>query len=192
MVNLLLFTIVLFVARASLWVGGKILNFPTKGCLRRGRNSLHLQGQFKKEDNMRNIQKLQWLLVFSLSASLYAADWTGATSEPESTKKIDGKVYYVITSAEELAWFAEQVNGGESEINAMLANDIQFMDDTSKTNTVNWTPIGKEYSVIFKGVFDGAVFDFWIVLQARHVCRNIWDDRRDCRDKRVEVQEIVD
>lgn len=110
---------------------------------------------------MRNIQKLQWLLVFSLSASLYAADWTGATSEPESTKKIDGKVYYVITSAEELAWFAEQVNGGESEINAMLANDIQFMDDTSKTSTVNWTPIGKEYSVIFKGVFDGAGYSIF-------------------------------
>ncbi len=105
---------------------------------------------------MKNIQKLLRLLVFSLSASLYAANWNGSTREPESTKKIDGKVFYVITSAEELAWFAAQVNGGQTTINAQLANDIKFMDDTGKTSSVNWTPIGKDSSAIFNGIFDGA------------------------------------
>ncbi len=104
---------------------------------------------------MKSIQKLLWLLVFSLSASLYAANWNGSTREPESTKKIDGKVFYVITSAEELAWFAAQVNSGKTTINAQLANDIKFMDDTSKTSSVNWTPIGKDSSAIFNGIFDG-------------------------------------
>lgn len=68
----------------------------------------------------------------------------------------DGKTFYVITSAEELAWFAEQVNGGASEINAVLANDIHFMDDTSKTSSVDWTTIGRITTVMFNGTFDGA------------------------------------
>lgn len=42
-------------------------------------------------------------LLFCLIASLYAADWTGSTSEPKSTKEIEGKTFYMITSAEELA-----------------------------------------------------------------------------------------
>ncbi len=113
---------------------------------------------------MKNIQKLLWLLVFSLSASLYAANWTGGMSEPKSTKEIDGKTFYVITSAEELAWFAAQVNAGKTNINAQLANDIKFMDDTSKTSSVNWTPIGKDSSAIFNGIFDGAgktIYGLW-------------------------------
>ena len=48
-------------------------------------------------------------MVLCLATSLCAANWNGSTREPESTKKIDGKVFYVITSAEELAWFAAQV-----------------------------------------------------------------------------------
>ncbi len=91
-----------------------------------------------------------------LSVSAFAANWTGSTSEPENTKKIDGKVFYVITSAEELAWFAAQVNSGKSTINAVLANDIKFMTDTSKTSSVNWTPIGKDSTAMFNGTFDGA------------------------------------
>ena len=94
--------------------------------------------------------------MLCLAASAFAANWTGATSEPENSKKINGKIFYVITSAEELAWFAAQVNGGRTAINAVLANDIRFMDDTSKTSSVNWTPIGKDSSAIFNGIFDGA------------------------------------
>ncbi len=105
---------------------------------------------------MKNIKKQLCFLFLGLSVSLYAANWDGSTSEPKNTKEIDGKTFYVITAAEELAWFAEKVNGGEQEINAVLANDILFMDDTSKTSEVNWTPIGKNFSVRFKGVFDGA------------------------------------
>ena len=96
------------------------------------------------------------LCMLCLAASAFAANWTGATSEPENSKKINGKIFYVITSAEELAWFAAQVNGGRTAINAVLANDIRFMDDTSKTSSVNWTPIGKNSSAMFGGIFDGA------------------------------------
>ena len=96
------------------------------------------------------------LCMLCLAASAFAADWTGATSEPENSKRINGKIFYVITSAEELAWFAVQVNGGRSVINAVLANDIRFKDDTTKTSSVNWTPIGKNSSAMFDGIFDGA------------------------------------
>lgn len=96
-----------------------------------------------------------FFLIFCLSASLCAADWTGSTSEPESTKKIDGKVFYVITSAEELAWFAAQVNSGKTTINAQLANDILFGKDTSSITSTVWTMIGKSSSARFAGVFDG-------------------------------------
>lgn len=71
-------------------------------------------------------------------------------------KRIGEKSYYVITTAEELAWFAAKVNDGEAEINALLANDIQFKDNENKTSAVNWASIGRDSTVMFKGTFDGA------------------------------------
>ena len=97
-----------------------------------------------------------FFLLFCLAASLYAADWDGSMSEPKSTKEIDGKTFYVITCAEELTWFKNQVNKGASEINAVLTNDIHFVDDTSGISTLSWTPIGKDSSAMFNGIFDGA------------------------------------
>ena len=101
------------------------------------------------------IKSLTFCLLFFISAS-FAADWNGSTREPENTKMIVGEIFYVITSAEELAWFAVQVNSGKSKINAVLANDIKFMDDTSKTSSVNWVPIGMDSTMMFDGDFDGA------------------------------------
>lgn len=100
--------------------------------------------------------KTLFLLLAALAAFSFASDWTGSTSEPENTKRIGGATYYVITTAEELAWFAAQVNAGNTSINAQLANDIRFKDDTSKTSSVSWTPIGKDTTVMFTGIFDGA------------------------------------
>lgn len=91
-----------------------------------------------------------------LFASIVFADWDGSSSKPKNTREIDGKVFYEISSPEELAWFAAQVNSGKSTINAVLANDIKFMDDMSKTSSVNWTPVGKDSTVMFNGIFDGA------------------------------------
>ncbi len=103
---------------------------------------------------MRIIKTLS--LIFALANVVFAAAWTGSTSEPENMKKIDGKPYYVITTADELAWFAAQVNGGKTTINAVLNNDIVFGKDKNTVSTVNWTPIGKDASHLFAGVFDGA------------------------------------
>ena len=86
-----------------------------------------------------------------------AANWTGSAVEPENMKKIDGKAFYVITSAEELAWFANQVNSGKTTINAILNNDIVFGANTSSTCSKAWTPIGKDSSHIFNGIIDGGL-----------------------------------
>lgn len=83
------------------------------------------------------------------------ADWDGSSSEPKNTREIDGKIFYEISNPEELAWFAAQVNSGKSTINAVLVNDIKFVDDTNKTSSVNWTPISNYSTVMFNGIFDG-------------------------------------
>lgn len=105
---------------------------------------------------MRMIKTLS--LIFALANFVFAAAWTGSTSEPENMKKIDGKAFYVITTADELAWFAAQVNGGKTTINAVLNNDIVFGKDKNTVSTVNWTPIGMDASHLFAGVFDGGNF----------------------------------
>ena len=43
------------------------------------------------------------LAMLLLAASCSFANWLGGTSEPENTKKIDGKVFYQITTPVELA-----------------------------------------------------------------------------------------
>jgi len=103
---------------------------------------------------MRKLSKIIALLLFVTTCVF--ANWTGSSSEPASMKKIDGKAFYVITTADELAWFAAQVNSGKNDINAVLANDIVFGKDKNTTGTVNWKPIGKDSSYQFMGILDGS------------------------------------
>lgn len=102
---------------------------------------------------------LALLLVLAFNA--FAAAWTGSNSEPENMKKIDGKPFYVITTADELAWFAAQVNAGQTSINAVLGNDVVFGENTSSLNSKNWTPIGKDSTKMFSGIFDGASYTIY-------------------------------
>lgn len=105
---------------------------------------------------------IECLIVALVFLNSFAfADWDGSSRKPKNTREIDGKIFYEISSPEELAWFAEQVNGGKSTINAVLVNDIKFMDDTNKISSVNWTPIGKDSTVIFNGTFDGREYTIY-------------------------------
>ena len=106
---------------------------------------------------MKNI--FSTIALLFLATNLFAAAWTGATSEPENMKKIDGKPFYVITNADELAWFAAKVNAGETTINAVLANDIIFgANESSSSNTI-WTTINS-----FDGIIDGNDFTIYGVF----------------------------
>ena len=100
-------------------------------------------------------------LIALLVSNAVAAAWTGSMSEPENMKKNDGKAFYVITTADELAWFADQVNGGKSTINAVLGNDIVFGKDKNTVASVNWTPIGKDTKLQFAGILDGAGYTIY-------------------------------
>ncbi|MDY3257861.1 MAG: GLUG motif-containing protein [Ruminococcus callidus] len=79
--------------------------------------------------------------------------------EPE--KDING--VYLIADMHNLFWFANEVNNGNVNINAMLASDIVINRDvldesgnlnSSLTNPIAWTPIGTS-NYIYKGEFDG-------------------------------------
>lgn len=56
---------------------------------------------------------------------------------------------YLIANADQLRWFAAQVNdNSKSTICAQLTDDIDL-------ESKEWTPIGKNYSYAYKGTFDG-------------------------------------
>ncbi len=101
------------------------------------------------------LKKLVSILALCIVTGAFAEDWDGSTSKPTS-KEIDGVEYYVITSPSELAWFAYQVNNKDQIVNAVLDNDLFFMDDTSATSKQMWTQISKDSTHSFAGVIDGA------------------------------------
>jgi len=69
--------------------------------------------------------------------------WDGVTTTEPQT---DEAGTYQISNGAELAWFAEQVNNGQSTLNAVLTADIDLAENL-------WTPIGKTGA--YKGAFDG-------------------------------------
>ena len=107
------------------------------------------------------MQKTIISILLIAVAGVFAAAWTGSSSEPENMKKIDGKAFYVITTADELAWFAAQVNGGKTSINAVLNNDIVFGVNNTTTSSVVWNPVGIDLDHKFDGVLDGENFTIY-------------------------------
>ena len=69
-----------------------------------------------------------------------------AAKDPGYTIEDDGS--YTVTSADGLMNIAELVNGGKTDINITLGENI---DLTGK----GWTPIGTNYEKRYKGTFDG-------------------------------------
>lgn len=92
--------------------------------------------------------------------------WTGKMEKP-STEYIEGKSYMLIYTAEELAYFADQVtNKGDEKLNAKLMKHIRLNPDNmvddqgnlliSKSSLNEWTPIGGGTNdIIYKGTIDG-------------------------------------
>ena len=88
-----------------------------------------------------------------------AAEWDGSASTPP----ISGGVYQIGT-AEQLAWFANAVNSGNTSIKAVLKNDIELNASGSTSN--EWTPIGTTDHP-FEGSFDGRLY----CQRSLHRCR---------------------
>ena len=94
----------------------------------------------------------------------YEGAWAQTPTPPS---KGDGKKDspYIITKAEELAWFRDQVNSGNSFICAKISDDVEVIDmstvchaeDKSQNlKELSWKPIGKnDYGYQYWGTFDG-------------------------------------
>ena len=123
------------------------------------------------------MKKILILILFFFVTNLFAF-WV-SVSEPENMKKIDGKSFYVITKADEFAWFAEQVNSGKTTINAILANDIVFGKDTTTRGENFEGSFLRKYNGILDGnghfVFGLSIWsgDFIGVLSNDGVIKNI-------------------
>ena len=90
----------------------------------------------------------------------------GAWAQTQPSKG-DGEVDnpYIITKAEELAWFRDQVNRGNNFICAKISDDVEVIDMSTvchaKDKSQNlkeksWDPIGKnDYEYQYRGTFDG-------------------------------------
>ena len=72
---------------------------------------------------MKNTRKLLSIILAILMVAA-TIPMSFATDGTPPTREVDGKIYYELDSADELYWFAEQVNGGNVEINAILTDDI--------------------------------------------------------------------
>ena len=99
----------------------------------------------------KQLHKSNWLVTMLLVIAIlmpYGGAW--AQTQPS---KGDGKVDnpYIITKAEELAWFRDQVNGGNKKICAKIADNVEVIDlkdfchavDASKKE-LSWEPIGND------------------------------------------------
>ena len=115
----------------------------------------------KKQLHKSNRLVTMLLLVMALLMP-YGGAWAQTPSKPSSG---DGKVDnpYIITKAEELAWFRDAVNDGNYEICAKIADNVEVIDlkdfchaaDASQNlKELSWEPIGNsDWSYV--GTFDG-------------------------------------
>ena len=108
------------------------------------------------------------LLVTSIPLTpAFAGDGGGvspqsANNESRELKQVDG--VYQIGSAEELRAFAELVNDGKTDADAVLTDNINLNPDmkidedgtvTNGDKLDQWTPIGTSFINSYKGNFDG-------------------------------------
>lgn len=96
------------------------------------------------------------IIAIALCASFAMAAWDGTSVQPQQSTK-NGKRYYLISTPQELAWFAEYVNDGNTDANALLTKNI-VVNGTATSSSLSWTPIGSDESNAFDGIFDGDNF----------------------------------
>ena len=115
---------------------------------------------------MNNKKQRNWLFTMLLLVMAILMPYGGAWAQTQPSKG-DGEVGnpYIITKAEELAWFRDQVNSGNNYICAKISDDVEVIDmstvchaaDKSQNlEELSWEPIGKnDYGYQYCGTFDG-------------------------------------
>ena len=72
----------------------------------------------------------------------------GGISWAQSEPTQDGEGYYLLGTADDVEWFASQVNSGTTNLNAKLTADVTFDAET------NYATIGNSTNP-YSGTFDG-------------------------------------
>ena len=112
----------------------------------------------------KQLHKSNWLVTMLLLVmALLIPQWAWAqTAIPPSEGDGSTGSPYIITKAEELAWFRNEVNNGQYSICAKIADNVEVIDmstvchaaDKSQNlEEVSWKPIG--YNKNYYGTFDG-------------------------------------
>ena len=113
-------------------------------------------------NNKRQSNRLFTMLMLVMAIIMpYGGAW--AQTPPS---KGDGKKDspYIITKAEELAWFRDQVNSGQYSICAKIADNVEVIDMSTVCHAADksqnleeksWVPIGNKNIVKYRGTFDG-------------------------------------
>ena len=115
---------------------------------------------------MNNKKQRNWLFTMLMLVMAILMPYGGAWAQTPPSKG-DGKKDnpYIITKAEELAWFRDQVNSGNNFICAKISDAVEVIDmstvchaeDKSQNlGELSWKPIGKyDYGYQYGGTFDG-------------------------------------
>ena len=125
-------------------------------------------------NNIKTRNKLFTLLLLVMALLIPQWGWAQTASQP-SVGNGSTRNPYEISTAAELAWFRDYVNGGKLSVCAKLTADIDLKDfchaaDASKKEQ-SWEPIGN-YSNKYTGTFDGnghTISNLYIKVQRKGV-----------------------
>ena len=116
-----------------------------------------------KQKQLHKPYRLVTMLLLVMAILMpYGGAWA-QTPTPPANGNGDVDTPYIITKAEELAWFRNQVNGGKNKICAKIADNVEVIDlkdfchaeDVSQNlKELSWVPIGTANKP-YKGTFDG-------------------------------------
>ena len=115
-------------------------------------------------NNKRQRNRLFTMLLLVMAILMpYGGAWAQTTKRPaKGNGKKDSP--YIITKAEELAWFRNQVNNGNRFICAKISDEVDVIDmstvchveDKSQNlEEKSWEPIGNTSNNCYEGTFDG-------------------------------------
>ena len=114
---------------------------------------------------MNNKKQRNRLFTMLLLVMAILMPYGGAWAQTHPSKG-DGKKDspYIITKAEELAWFRDQVNSGQYSICAKIADNVEVIDMSTVCHAADksqnleeksWVPIGNRNIIKYRGTFDG-------------------------------------
>ena len=114
---------------------------------------------------MNNKKQRNRLFTMLLLVMAILMPYGGAWAQTPPSKG-DGKVGnpYIITKAEELEWFRDQVNSGQYSICAKIADNVEVIDMSTVCHAADkfqnleeksWVPIGNRDIIKYRGTFDG-------------------------------------